>query len=58
MPLQMLTLDHMSCLAIGFPYWVQQNTLRPLSQLLRFPNIGYKRILLGLSHPNIMNFGM
>jgi hypothetical protein len=50
MPLQRLTLDRMSCFAIGFPlfdtteyaqapfavakvspYWVQQNTLRPLS---------------------------
>jgi hypothetical protein len=52
MPLQRLTIDHMSCFAIGFPllgtteypqapfivakvspYWVQQNTLRPLLHL-------------------------
>jgi hypothetical protein len=52
MPLQRLTLDHMSCFARGFPllgtieypqgpfavakvfpYWVQQNTLRPLLHL-------------------------
>jgi hypothetical protein len=52
MPLQRLTLDRMSCFAIGFPllgtteypqapftvakvfpYWVQQNTLRPLLHL-------------------------
>jgi hypothetical protein len=53
MPLQRLTLDHMSYFAIGFPllgtteypqapftvtkvspYWVQQNTLRPLLHLV------------------------
>jgi hypothetical protein len=53
MPLQRLTLGHMSCFAIGFPllgtteypqapfavakvfpYWVQQNTLRPLLHLV------------------------
>jgi hypothetical protein len=53
MPLQRLTLDHMSCFATGFPllgtieypqapftiakfspYWVQQNTLRPLLHLV------------------------
>jgi hypothetical protein len=52
MPLQRLTLDCMSCFAIGFPllgtteypqtsftvtkvspYWVQQNTVRPLLHL-------------------------
>jgi hypothetical protein len=52
MPLQMLTLDRMSCFVLAFPllgtieypqvplivakvspYWVQQNTLRPLLHL-------------------------
>jgi hypothetical protein len=52
MPLQRLTLDRMSCFAIGFPllrtteypqapftvgkvspYWLEQNTLRPLLDL-------------------------
>jgi hypothetical protein len=44
MPLQMLTLDRMCCFAIGFPYWVQQNILKPILHLLRFSHIGYNRI--------------
>jgi hypothetical protein len=34
MPLQRLTPYHMSCLAIGSPYWVQQKTLRLLLHLV------------------------
>jgi hypothetical protein len=49
MPLQRLTLDRMSCFFIGFPCWVEQNTLTTLSQLLRFPHIGYNRIPSGPS---------
>jgi hypothetical protein len=40
MPLQRLTVDHMSCFATGFLDWVRQNNLRPLSQLLGFPVLG------------------
>jgi hypothetical protein len=49
MPLQRLTLVRMSCFALGSPCWISHNTLRPLSQLLRFPLVGYHTISLGPS---------
>jgi hypothetical protein len=49
MGLQRLTLDRISCFAIGFPYFGQQNTRMPLLQLQRFSHIGYNRIT---SHPS------
>jgi hypothetical protein len=49
MSLQRLILDCMSCFTIGSPCWVQQNTLRPLSQLLRIPLIWHNKIYSGPS---------
>jgi hypothetical protein len=43
MPLQRLTLDHMSCFAIGFPLLGTTEYPQALSQLLRFPPIGHNK---------------
>jgi hypothetical protein len=49
MPLQRLTLDHMSCFAIGFPLLGTTEYPHALLSLLKFPNIGYNRIHSGPS---------